>query len=236
MARAKRTVRADARRRYRQEQGIVEEPIDEPSDPAPRAPVASSVARSTVGPTPSARLGITEAFRRSFRPLDVRGDLAALPTLIRSKAFWLPSLLTIASTGLVFATRGTDVVSAFLYAYFIQTPAIGAVFIAGFLAPRASWLLGILVGLISAACYTAIGVSGMVSVPQGTDATQIVTASFLLSPIMGALFAAAAAWYRRFLQLSNPNRGRQRPGQRAVPRSTGDGRTRAARSKAPVRR
>ena len=36
-----------------------------------------------------------------------------------------------------------------------RRPAIGGVFLAGFLAPRASWLLGSIVGLVSAVCYIA---------------------------------------------------------------------------------
>jgi hypothetical protein len=32
-----------------------------------------------------------------------------------------------------------------------------------------------------------------------------------MSPLAGIFFASAAAWYRRFLQLSNPNRGRTPP-------------------------
>ena len=43
-----------------------------------------------------------------------------------------------------------------MFAYFIQTPAIGGVFIAGFLAPRASWLLGVVVGLVAAICYAIL--------------------------------------------------------------------------------
>ena len=45
--------------------------------------------------------------------------------------------------------------------------------------------------------------------PDGRRPATSSCAAFLLSPVMGALFAAGAAWYRRFLQLSNPNRGKQ---------------------------
>ena len=45
--------------------------------------------------------------------------------------------------------------------------------------------------------------------------------AFTLSPFMGAFFASAAAWYRRFLRLSAP----ARPANNASPRR-GDGRTR----------
>jgi hypothetical protein len=43
---------------------------------------------------------------------------------------------------------------------------------------------------------------------------------------MGALFAAAAAWYRRFLALSSPNRARQAANSK---RSNGKSRTANAR-------
>ena len=47
---------------------------------------------------------------------------------------------------------------------------------------------------------------------------------FLLSPIFGALFASGAAWYRRFLQLSNPNRGRRAEEKKRQRRQVADGR------------
>jgi hypothetical protein len=49
-----------------------------------------------------------------------------------------------------------------------------------------------------------------------------ITYFFMTSPPFGIFFAASAAWYRRFLRLSNPNRGR--PQQ---PRRGSDGRSRA---------
>ena len=58
-------------------------------------------------------------------------------------------------------TQGADVLSQFAFQYFVVTPAIGGVFIAGFLAPRASWLLGVIVGLVSAICYTILGFAGL---------------------------------------------------------------------------
>ena len=133
-------------------------------------------------------------------------------------------------------TSGANIVSQFMFAYFIQTPAIGGVFLAGFLAPRASWLLGVLVGLTSALCYAVIILAFPTSVastvPTTSQATDAIIAALILSPTMGAFFAAAAAWYRRFLALSNPNRGRR---QQAKPKGN-DGRTRSSGQKAGVRR
>ncbi len=237
MARAKRTARADARRRYRAEHNLPEESMDLDGaiddEAAPRA--KSTAAAQDPG---SGRIGLGQAFRLSFRPLDIRGDLAALPGIaIRTKALWVPVLLVIGSTIAFAITGGEDIVTQFMFAYFIQTPAIGGVFLAGFLAPRASWLLGIIVGLVAATCYTILITTVFAAVvaasPVPGAAQDAIFSAFVLSPIMGAFFAAAAAWYRRFLQLSSPNRQRQTKGK---PKRGADGRTRTDPAKAPARR
>jgi hypothetical protein len=174
-------------------------------------------------------VGVGTAFRLAFRPLDIRGDLRALPDIaLHSKALWLPLLLTVGSAAAFAVTAGRDIVTQFMFAYFVQTPAIGGVFLAGFLAPRASWLVGFIVGLAAAICYTALIVTvfGAVSAASATEAAaqDAIVAAFTLSPTLGAMFAAAAAWYRRFLYYTNPNRGR---GAAAQPRR-GDGRSRTA--------
>ena len=244
MARAKRTSseRAAARRRYRAatDPAIAESEADEPE-----ASPADTGRRATQPVRPNAstvRMGIVAALRASIHPVRVRDDLAALPSLIPNKALWLPVLVTIASTVAVIATGGRDTITAILFAYFVQTPAIGGVFLAGFLAPRASWLLGAIVGLIAAFGYLAVLsiVPGALSptAPGAATIESVALSALVLSPIMGALFASAAAWYRRFLTLTNPNRGRrnQQPQKRV-----GDGRTRGggapkANAKAPARR
>ena len=168
--------------------------------------------------------GSAEAFRRSIHPLNIRGDLRDLPKLVTNKALWIPAGLTVGATILVLTTGAENFVTALLYTYFVQSPAIGGVFLAGFLAPRASWLLGVIVGLISAVCYTAIILSGALGIATEAATRDVIVAAFLLSPVMGSLFAAGAAWYRRFLQLSSPNRGRQAPPKRGG----SDGRSRSS--------
>ena len=152
------------------------------------------------------------AFRAAIRPLNVRADLAALPWIAtHTHALWVPLAITLASTVAIIATNGGDI-SLFMFAYFIQTPAIGGVFIAGFLAPRASWLLGALVGLFSAVCYSVLVLAYPTTIaaaaPSQAQAQEIALSAFFLSPVIGAFFAAGAAWYRRFLRLSSPNRAR----------------------------
>ncbi len=226
MARAKRTQRAEARRRNRAAVPDAAFELDEDA-PSPSTATRSPQPSAKTPATPQ-RMGFTAAFRAAIRPLNVRADLAALPWIAtHTHALWVPLAITLASTVAIIATNGGDI-SLFMFAYFIQTPAIGGVFIAGFLAPRASWLLGAIVGLFSAVCYSLLVLMYPTTVsaaaPTPSQAQEIALSAFILSPVIGAFFAAGAAWYRRFLRLSSPNRAR--PAQKSNAKKMGDGRTR----------
>lgn len=236
MARAKRTSseRAAARRRYRAatDPEILADEQDGPTGDRPRS---AEPARATANVV---RMGIVAALRASFRPLNVRADLAALPSLVTHKALWVPVLVTIATAVATTASGGADVVTPLLFTYFIVTPAVGGVFLAGFLAPRASWLLGIVVSIVAALCYIAMGLALRLPEPFQTQfstaQSEAIAYTLIWSPLLGMFFASAAAWYRRFLSLSNPNRGRRT--QQPQKRST-DGRSRgSSNAKAPARR
>ena len=248
MARAKRTERAEARRRYRATLATdpLAEDVDGTADPSP-ASSSQGAKRSNAAPAkqgssgPQERVGFLDAFKQSIRPVHVRQDIASLPWItLHTKAIWLPVLITIGATIATAATGANDMVTGLLFTYFVVFPAIGGVFIGGFLAPRASWVVGIVVGLVSAACYVALGVSGLLPPPfseQFTiNPTGAAVSAFIYSPIMGAFFAAAAAWYRRFLALSSPNRNRRQA--QAQKQRPGDGRTRGSGTsqKAPAKR
>ena len=225
MARAKRTQRADARRRYRATSAV--DPATDVLDDDD--PVAGSGRATSAPARPSVRMGFVAAIKGSIRPIHVRSDLADLPWIaVHTKALWVPLLITIASTVAVIATTG-GTVSQFLFAYFIQTPAIGGVFLAGFLAPRASWLLGVIVGFVSAVCYAILVLVFPLTIyaaapPTSDQARDVAISALILSPVIGGFFAAGAAWYRRFLALTNPNRGRRQT--QAPKQRPGDGRTR----------
>lgn len=209
MARAKRTDRAEARRRHRAE--LAADPTDAGAPATPEA--ATDAARPQQVRPP----GIGTAFRTSFRPLDLRGDLAALPGLLRHRSFLIPAALTIGAAAYgqvmgvsLMSERGdeaTDLLAYFALTYFVVPPPVGSAFLAGFLAPRASWLIGLVVGLIAAACMS-IYVSMDPTVPADLRTATLGNA-IAVAPTGAALFAAAAAWYRRFLNLANPNRGRR---------------------------
>jgi hypothetical protein len=237
VARAKRTDRAEARRRHRAATANLEadETLDASQDagqPSTKASSSGATKNATAG-TP-ARIGFVDAFRMSFRPVNVRKDIAAVPWIAtHTHALWIPIAVTVGSTILTAVSGATDTIANLLFTYFVMFPAIGSMFIVGFLAPRASWLLGVIVGLVSAVCYIVLGTNGRLPTEiqlQWTASPQdAVVTSLIYSAFFGAFFASGAAWYRRFLALSSPNRGkRQSQTAKAKP---GDGRTRTAGAK-----
>ena len=229
MARAKRTDRAEARRRYR---ASLADPLEtdddllDDDDLAPAAPASPSSSRAaanassrSAAPTPS-RPGMGSAFRSSFRPVDLRGDLQALPLLIRHKAFLVPVILSGASVALL-PLIGVNALTSAFYQYFSFTAPLGTAFLAGFFAPRASWIVGMMAALASVgfqALAFSLGPFGGLydsfldssGQPMGRAAAEalVLNQALVVGVPSAALFAAAAAWYKRFLGRANPNRGR----------------------------
>ena len=242
MARAKRTERAEARRRHRA--AFADSLADgnlETTD-VDGAPSATTPARGPAAPRsrpgsgasgpPVQRPGIATAFRSSFRPLDVRGDLQALPRLLRHWSFYVPVVLSGIAVVLFQYFPRESLAYAF-FGYFAGITPFGAVLLAGFFAPRASWLVGALVGVIAAGFLTLsvnVQIGGLPDgsffqvyfpLPATPDAPVLISATdakaqistlmfeaLTSGAIMSGLFASAAAWYRRFLQRANPNRAR----------------------------
>ena len=241
MARAKRTARAEARRRHRAATATTEGGAEAGSAAAESRSATSSSGASTMA-SPAGKVSMGTAFRLSFHPVDIRADIAALPWLaVHTKALWVPVLLTVGTAvavvvGATMFSLGT--ISALLFQYFVQPPAIGSIFIAGFLAPRASWLLGLIVGLVSATAFAILVLAFPTAIPGTTpdaaQARELVLTGFLIAPVFGALFASGAAWYRRFLQLSNPNRGRRAEAKKKA--NDGKSRTSSRDQKAGARR
>jgi hypothetical protein len=172
------------------------------------------------------------SMRAAARPLDWRSDVRMLPMLLRHWSFWVPSLLAIGTTVAFFvvipagssATSGNPATSGgggifvtlvyFAFQMFVfPLPApVGAAFIAGFGAPRASWLTGAMVGVVAALAFAVVVLSPTYSqsVTDGASPVGLAVQGLIAAPLGSALFASLAAWYRRFLNLANPNRS-QRP-------------------------
>lgn len=147
---------------------------------------------------------------RLFRMPDLRADLLALPSILRSRRLlWLPLLLLLVGLILELVLRGlpTELGElAVLYNQFLfYPPALFVFFIAGFVAPRASYLIGFVYGLIAGVLWTlaAVAVASALGLSTDVGAGEVgsVLAQMVISGVVyGTLAAAFAAWYRDFLR------------------------------------
>lgn len=229
MARAKRTERAEARRRHRSVVGASQDPaleIDEADAeeaPAParardsraRRPEAGTASRREAGPAP--RPGFVAGLRRAAAPADIVADIRALPSVaIHSKALWVPLAVICAITALFFipgVSRNPLVVLAGSLA--LQPPPMILPFLGGMLAPRGAWLVGGIVALANAAAYSLLFGVFTNSVQTGLGFTYVmatdqkigvVVNAVLTSVPFGLLVGAFSGFYRRFLAMSSPAR------------------------------
>jgi len=228
VARAKRTERAEARRRYREATATAA--TEEGDDAAPEVP-AAALPRSARERhpadghpvEPSQRPGFLGALRTAANPADIPGDLRALPGIIlRSKAGWLPALVIAATTAaLLVPSLASNQVVAMAGNVILQPPPMIIAFLAGMLAPRGAWLMGGLLSLFAGLAYvlvvvvsanvqvTPLGWTFAVSMDQKVAYAQNV---LVTTPVFGIAVGAFAGFYRRFLNMSSP--ARQQPARR----------------------
>jgi signal transduction histidine kinase len=196
LARAKNTSRAEARRRTREtiraESAELEngEDLEESIEPAPEP-----------------------ARRPLFRMPNVREDIRALPSMFRThRLLWLPLLLLVVGFILVMTLRELPPsivgIAGIFVEFFFLPPALFTFFVAGFIAPRASYLVGLLYGAIAGVLWFI----GLVSPALVPDTATFVGSAFSFisnGVVFGTLAAAFAAWYRDFLRQMQ-QRGRDR--------------------------
>ena len=224
MARAKQTDRAEARRRYRQaasqdlDAGLEGETPDAPEE-KPEPSRTSRTSRQQPQQT-AGRPGFMASFRAAYHPAKIREDLAALPKLLRHWSFFAPVALII--VGALVAYTFWNFTGGQLAWQVLVFPGSGfglPQLVAGFFAPRASYLLGFLVSLVQGIVATLfiLQLSSRLGLPFPPEQIPgLLVQAFLAGPVSGTLFAAAAAWYRRFLALSSPRRsaaGGRQPGR-----------------------
>lgn len=217
MARAKRTDRADARRRYRLAQ---EDPSLTESDDQPDAP-SETLARRGTSPVRAANaarpVGFADSMRASWHRPDVRADLAALPWLLRTRAFLVPLALVV--VGVVTLTVvPTNPLAGMFFQLMVLPPAMAPIFIAGFFAKRASYLLGFIIAVVDVIGYAVFVYSALPALsgdPVNVARQQeLVVSALAVGPVSGIVFGAGAAWYRRFLAFSSAQRARSRGAER----------------------
>jgi hypothetical protein len=192
LARAKNTSRAEARKRSRAAQraelaqnDLLDdefEDVSEDAQPAPRP--------------------------RIFQMPNVLEDIRALPSIFRSRRLiWVPFLLVLIGFFLALVIYGIPEelqqwVALYLQFFFVPQ-GLFTYFIAGFVAPRASYLVGGLLGLMSGAMY---GIALVATLPADTDAVtraeiaSVAMSSPLTGAILGTFAGGFAAWYRNFLR------------------------------------
>jgi hypothetical protein len=191
VARAKRTDRADARRRYR----AAPAPAGVDSDDG-GLDSARLVTPRAGGGAPAGRGGLAGLFGAITLP-NVRQDVAAMPSVIRSTpGIWAALALGVAAVvaGLTFPLNDTGALG-FVLPLFIQAPGI-PVLVGGFVAPRGAWLIGGVLGSMQAlGLLSAIYRATPASLEVGSVAIALASGA-----ILGALFAALASWYRRWLR------------------------------------
>ena len=246
MARAKRTDRAEARRQYRaylqekQETAAAEaDDSDGAADVTSSRPARSRDQRPQAVIKPSGRLGIFAAAKAAYRTPHYIDDIRNVRSLVfDSKAVW-PVLVVCVAAGAfgVFrissgASYDDPALTALFQFLFFPVPLVPPM-LAGFLAPRSTWLAGLIAGFIStmtmvgffAMTTTRIpGYGGTISGGLLAITVQMLSTSLAFGLMMGAL----SGWYKRFLRLTSAPRDRapaksggQRPTQRRRPTTRG---------------
>ena len=220
MARATPTGRAAARRRYRP--ATVTDGADSDAgaelDSGERRPEAEvkATAKSAraADRMPTGRVGIMDSFRLAYHPVHLREDLRALPELLRSRAFLAATALLLVggAAWLLFPLRQGSILLWELLV--VPGSALAPQLVGGFFAPRASYIIGFILGVLQTVVFVLVSLSPPVvaayeALSPGSApvirADQVLSA-LASSAVTGALFSAAAAWYRRFLSLSSPRR------------------------------
>ena len=223
MARAKQTNRAEARKRYRQATQPIDAEGDEVLDQAPSSSSQARPAPAKVAPAAGPqRPGIFAAFRGAYRPAQPREDFKALPGLVTHWSFLVAVALVLAGTVAVFLYPNYTGGQTAFQLLVLPGSALAPQLVAGFFAKRGSYILGFFIGALQVGALAALlptlaSAAGAQVPPEGIN--NLLTSSLLSGPIGGALFSAAAAWYRRFLSLSSPRRVQPgRPGAKPAPK------------------
>jgi hypothetical protein len=205
--RAKDTSRAEARRRYREEHRAA-------------GAEAEDAVVAAAAPTTAAATGA----RSSFAMPDVVADIKALPQVFRKPLVWVPFGMLVLAFVLVLLIvdealpEGAVSDIAGLYVSLTLPPtSLFVFFIGGFVAIRASYLVGAILGAFDALLLTILYLmapslsSNTQLQNSGLTATQEQGATVTLESLLplwgiailvGILAAAFAAWYKRFLRSS----------------------------------
>jgi hypothetical protein len=197
LARAKNTSRAEARRRARAAMREEHEAAERHDADAEAEAEAGAPAQAQ--PRPS-----------FFNPPRFREDLRLLPRILTSRRLMIvPPLMLVAGFVLTMMSgqlvgEAAAIGDLYIQLFFLP-PALLTFFLAGFIAPRASYLIGALLGAFSGVLWAIIILAGRTAVAEPVtdpeaDAFAVISYLFVLNVGYGTFAAAFAAWYRDFLR------------------------------------
>lgn len=234
MARAKNTSRSEARRRTREQERAEIAAQQEPEDGGEATASSGSTSAATATAAAPRRAGMI------FKWPDIRADARSLPDMFRTrKLIWLPFILLAVGFGLAlaFAALPVEVQQwALLYfQYFFAPQALFTYFIGGFLATRASYLIGFMLGLLTGVLWGIVLIANTVAstdlVNTSSDLLTTLGTVLVASMVLGTFAAGFAGWYRDFLRgMQNRSKERQIQNEQAAKAKRATERQEARRS------
>jgi hypothetical protein len=207
LARAKNTSRSESRRRARAAQRAQRAQREADAHATAEEPEAADSQQAEPEQRPSL-----------FQPPRFREDLRLLPRILVSRRLMIvPPLIML--VGFVLTLIGDQLADdaagmADLYVQLLfLPPALLTYFLAGFIVERASYLIGFLLGLLSAVLWSILifgwGLAAVGFVVPDEARVPFALQYAFFSLVWGPLGAAFAAWYRDFLRRMQA-RGRAR--------------------------
>ncbi len=140
-------------------------------------------------------------------PADIPGDIRAVPSILMSTpTLWLaPLAVLVGGIVLLVPTLRDNNIGVLVAQLLVVPPPLIPSFLAGMLAPRASWLFGLLTGLFAGLFFAVYVLTAPASaaVPVTDDVRgQALLYAVVVSPLFGLATGAFAGFYRRFLRIS----------------------------------
>jgi hypothetical protein len=163
--------------------------------------------------------------RAAYHAPNYREDLALLPRLLVHWSVLVSAALAVVGTVVIVgvggslngtttgsaAAAGTTTlayVASLLVSLFIGPPPFGAALLIGFMLPRATYLVGLVFGAFAALCLSIIILAQPADTMAGLTGQYLLYA-WVFGIVGSAFFASGIAWYKRFLEMLNPNRGQR---------------------------
>jgi len=229
--------RAEARRRgriaARERAAAGDQPMVDVTPASPEVKPAAPQPRTETG------IGFRAAFRGSFGRIPFKDDLRALPSILRTRAFFVPLIATVATVA-ISIQPGT--INSNFTQLAVQTillpPAFVVAFMGGMLTRRGSWMLGGIFGVLTYAGSLVVGSAADLSgLAEGNPVAAFLNnnlanlnnigslAADLYGVAVSGIFAGAfAGWYGRFLRAMSPRPSGRDQRRDASARGKGGGR------------